>query len=271
MTRYQDFETYYEKLNDLLFREDTLQLNEGGHLEQYFSTVDKLWQVGREEQDTQSKENAIVPDKYKQFGESFNKLFLENVFNGSEINVWAISGLKDDEVRNTAVLGWWLDKNANHSLGSVLLRQVISDHLGSDQVVIDSCKEKNYKLRCESLPLRELENRIDIEIMADDFLMFWEVKINATEGKKGKQLKAYYELLQRKSKMSNTNQKPYLIYLTKKHKDLSNREEDVISLTWADIRYSFLNVYDDLSAKYSNHLPTQLLYQYCQFLERFNK
>lgn len=271
MIRYQDFETYYEKLNDLLFREDTLQLNEGGHLERYFSTVDKLWLVEREEQDTQPIGNVIVPDKYEQFSESFNKLFLENVSNGSEINVWAISGLKDDEVRNTAVLGWWLDKNANHSLGSVLLQQVVSDHLGANQFVIAACEENNYELRCESLPLRELENRIDIEIVADDFLMFWEVKINATEGKQGKQLKAYYELLQRKSKLSITNQKPYLIYLTKKYKDLSNREEDVISLTWADIRYSFLNVYDDLSAKYSNHLPTQLLYQYCQFLERFNK
>lgn len=271
MTRYQDAKTYYDKLDEVLFREDSLQFYIDGHFDRYFSSINKLWFIDKEEQTTPINENSIAPDDYEQFSHRFNQLFLENVLNGSDINVWAISGLKDDEVRNTAVLGWWLDKNANHSLGSILLKQVISDHLGADQLTLDSCEEKNYELRCESLPLRELENRIDIEIVADDFLMFWEVKINAVEGKKGKQLKAYYELLQRKSKMSHNNQKSYLIYLTKKYKDLSIRDEDVISLTWADIRYSFLNVHDELSAKHSNHFPTQLLHQYCQFLERFNK
>lgn len=271
MSRYQDAKTYYEQLDSALFYEDSFQLYKDGHLAHYFSSIDKLWLVAREKQDTPTIENAIVPEKYAQFSDSFSELFAKDVFSGSEINVWTISGLKDDEVRNTAVLGWWLDKNANHGLGSILLQQVISDHLGADQMVLDSCEIQNYELRCESLPLRELENRIDIEIVADDFLMFWEVKINASEGKKGKQLKAYYELLKRKSKMSNTVQMSYLIYLTKSHKDLSGREEEVITLTWADIRYSFLNVYDELSAEYSSHLPTQLLYQYCQFLERFNK
>lgn len=267
---YSLLQSHFDSVRELFLREETLlKENEEATLRSYYKQVESLWG----EAQSHSEQPAIQQlnmDDYRSYSSRIDTLYRYDYENGCEINVWAISGLKHDEVRNTAALAWWLDKSESHGLGSRLLKQIITDHLNADdEVTIKACNDNTYQVRCESLPLRELENRIDIEIVADDFLMFWEVKINAPEGKKGQQLITYKELLSRKADTIVTNQQSYLIYLTKQKADLEHLGSDVLSLTWSEVRESFFTVYSELISANVNNFSTKLLYQYCQFIERF--
>lgn len=231
-------EKYYQAIKSLLVKE---------------STIDKP--IENEEFDLAH---------YSRYYSALKPLYQKNFERGCEINTWEISGLKRDEIRNTAVLAWWLDKKATHGLGSVLLEQVLKDHIKEQRVTI-SCQENDYIVQCESLPLKEIENRIDIEIIASDFLMFWEVKIDALEGKNGKQLEAYYHLLERKANIMPQNHSRLLIYLTKQKQSLERLGNNAYSITWENIRHSFSHAAKSID----DHLPKKLLLQYCEFIKRF--
>lgn len=270
MQEYGELQSYFDSIKELFLREETLlKENEETALRSYYEQVESLWGESLSLHDQPFIQHLNMDD-YQSYNSQINTLFRHDYENGCEINVWEISGLKHDEVRNTAALAWWLDKSESHGLGSRLLKQIITDHLNADdQVTIKTCDDNTYQVRCESLPLRELENRIDIEIVSDAFLMFWEVKINAPEGKRGQQLVTYKELLSRKADTIATNQQSYLIYLTKQKADLEYLGSDVLPLTWSEVRESFLAVHRQLMSERKVNFNTKLLYQYCQFIERF--
>jgi hypothetical protein len=263
----QELQSHFDSVRELFLREETLlKENEEVDLRSYYQQVKSLWGEAQSHSE-QPVIQQLNMDDYRSYSSRIDTLYRHDYENGCEINVWEVSGLKHDEVRNTAVLAWWLDKSESHGLGSRLLKQIITDHLNADdQVTMKACDKNTYQVRCESLPLRELENRIDIEIVTDTILMFWEVKINAPEGKGGQQLVTYKDLLSRKAGTIATNQQSYLIYLTKQKADLKS---GVHSLTWSEVRESFLTVHRKLMSGKKENFNTKLLYQYCQFIERF--
>jgi len=270
LLEFKELQKHFKSIQYLFVREQAqLKENEENGLRSYYEQVNNLWVDELSLSETIQNPLLHVND-YCIYSSQVGRLFQRDYDNGSEINVWAISGLKHDEVRNTAVLAWWLDKTESHGLGSKLLRQIIEDHINTDvRKTIEACEKKKYQIRCESLPLGELENRIDIEIVADDFLMFWEVKINAPEGKGGQQLAEYRKLLTRKSDTIATNRQSYLIYLTKQKVAPKPSERDTFLLTWNEVRESFLAVYYQLMSEELDNFTIKLLYQYCQFIERF--
>ena len=267
MREYNELQKYFKSVQDLFVLEQVLlKESEEKGLRCYYEQINNLW-VNEPSLSEQLQSSLLHADDYRSYSSQVGRLFQNDYGHGSEINVWAISGLKHDEVRNTAVLAWWFDKSESHGLGCQLLRQIITDHIDTKgDATKSACEHKPYQVRCESLPLSEFENRIDIEIVSDDFLMFWEVKINAPEGKRGQQLAEYRKLLTRKADTIVANQQSYLIYLTKKKSAIGS---DVCSLTWSEVRESFLTVYYELMSKQVGNFTTKLLYQYCQFIERF--
>ncbi len=271
MNEYIDLKEYFNSIRKKFVNEELLlKENEKDAFHHYYGCIAALWD-GEVLDDSESNEFLFVEDLYGNYCKKIQYLYADDYKKGAEINVWSISGLKDDEVRNTSTLGWWLDKSETHGFGSELLKQVFKDHINpKDTCTLSACHDKKYRVRCESLPLRELENRIDIEIISDSFLMFWEVKINAPEGKNGQQLTIYAQLLERKANIIAANQSSYLIYLTKEKKNLEHLGDNVYPLTWNEVRQSFLKVHKRLKLDESCQLPSKLLYQYCQFIERFN-
>lgn len=99
-------------------------------------------------------------------------------------NPWAKAHLRNDEVRNSAILAWFLDPKGDHRLGGQLLRHL----LGRLQL---QGLPADYSDRCrvtvEECPSGERDDRVDILI--DDpgkdgtpgFLIIVEVKIDAFE------------------------------------------------------------------------------------------
>ena len=96
---------------------------------------------------------------------------------------WAVASLKRNEVRNSAVLAWWLDPWGSHGLGPVLLTELL--HFMHWDCSID----RSCRVRVESHPDGDRSNRVDIEIDDPGFFLIIEVKIDAPEG--SKQLQRY--------------------------------------------------------------------------------
>jgi hypothetical protein len=127
---------------------------------------------------------------------------------GSRVNVWRASGLGTDELRNSLVLSWMIDRFEDHGHGSAILESLISwaNRLQPTGITVATVRDTPYWTRTESLPLGNIESRVDIEIESEAFLIFVEVKIRA--GETGDQLMRYVELAERKA----GPKKPWLLF-----------------------------------------------------------
>lgn len=141
---------------------------------------------------------------------------------GLFLNVWQTAGLERNEVRNSQVLKWFFDCNADHGLNNLVLDIFL--------------KSLNYKIStptsyycyAENYPIADGKNRVDIEIETEGLLLFIEVKINASEG--FEQLKRYQEIALQKAK----GKKWAVIYLTKDGYLPNNyiKSETLIPTSW---------------------------------------
>jgi len=141
--------------------------------------------------------------QFESFAREFTTPYEAYRRSGAMTNIWRTVGLGHDELRNSQVLSWMLDRFGDHGQGSAVLESIIDtaskQRPVSQQVCVTAkdVRENNYWTRIESLPLGALESRVDIEIESPTFLIFIEVKIRAPET--GDQLKRYVDLAREKA------------------------------------------------------------------------
>ena len=176
---------------------------------------------------------------------------------GFAANVWQAAGLGSDENRNSKVLKWLLDWRGNHGQENAIFQKFL-------QLLPEPFKNlqaNNYVTTAECCPLGEQESRVDIEIDAENFLLFIEIKINASEGVN--QLQRYQQIAQAKAK-----NRPWLVvYLTKTGTLPINyqQQQGFVSLSWKQIA-KILNNYEKtahadnraawLITQFANHINT---------------
>lgn len=177
---------------------------------------------------------------------------------GMYTNVWQVSSLRQDEVRNTKVLKWLLDCKGDHGQKN----KILLDFLKLLPEKFHKHKPRTYFTIDESCPLGEQSNRVDIEIDAPEFLLFVEVKINALEGKE--QLKRYSEIAEAKAKGKDK----LVVYLTRDGKLPSAYQDDEIffPLAWNSIS-NLLNQYAD-NQSYENR-AAWLIKQFSKHIKSF--
>ncbi len=145
---------------------------------------------------------------------------------GLAVNVWQTAGLKNDEVRHSKVLKWILDCRGDHGQGNAILL-----HLLKELPLLEKYQPKRYFTTEECCPLGNQESRVDIEIDADEFLLFIEIKINAMEGRD--QLQRYIDIAQSKAK----NRDWLIVYLTRDGKlpEKYNAHKNLQGMSWIEI------------------------------------
>ncbi len=115
------------------------------------------------------------------------------------LNVWSVAGLKRDELRNAAVLAWFLNPQESHGLGPAFLTAFLEDVARKmpdwPQPVADVSRTT---VATEEWPLNSATDRVDIVLDGTDFVLFVEVKIDAPEGPD--QISRYLAQVQRKAK-----------------------------------------------------------------------
>ncbi|HEV7293130.1 MAG TPA: PD-(D/E)XK nuclease family protein [Devosia sp.] len=99
---------------------------------------------------------------------------------GDALDIWEVASLSRDEVRTARVLTWLLDPHGSHGAGDAYL-QALWAELEGERILNFALEGPQRTLR-ENYPLGDLQNRVDVEAIGANFLLFIEVKIDAAEG-----------------------------------------------------------------------------------------
>lgn len=136
--------------------------------------------------------------QFQFFAQEFPVPYKNYLRSGVTANIWTAAGLGHDELRNSAVLAWLLDSFGDHGQGSRILGRLLDEvDQGEGGSINQDSLRKPYWTNTETLPLGELDSRVDIEIESPEFLIFIEVKIQASET--NDQLDRYVRLAQLKA------------------------------------------------------------------------
>lgn len=215
--------------------------------------------------------SQLTPESLTTLLASLDTSFTALRESGAWIDVWGLTGIGQDEVKNTRVLSWLLDAKGSHGMGSIFLEALLeaSTSKGKVQSPVQhyfanrdpEAPVENYAVRNEVSYGSSGENRLDIEIDGRHFYLIVEVKINAGEG--NAQLQRYVQDAQERC-----GERPWvLIYLTRNSKKLSNyhaHESDdvetarkngyVIECSWTEFaKHAVRRMSSTSSFGYGNH------------------
>jgi hypothetical protein len=150
---------------------------------------------------------------------------------GALVNVWAIAGLRRNELRNATVLAWLIDPRGTHGLGAKFAHSLLEQARGAPSWLVSLPDLRDISVHTEECPLGSTDSRVDISISGSDFVIFIEVKIDAPEG--DRQLQRY--LLEAALKASSLGKRNWaVIFLTRAGQRSS--VDGVAILSWRDAR-----------------------------------
>jgi hypothetical protein len=180
---------------------------------------------------------------------------------GERFNVWQAALLGRDERRNCNVLSTFLDHRGQHGQGAeILVRLLVEIGLGQ---LAERARQCRYDTRTEAWPLGDGNSRIDIEVEGDDFLVFVEVKIGASETRD--QLRRYRDLAYRKA----ARREWVVLYLTPDRRgpiDPTLCDDSRIKrASWKDVAEAVRSCVRDKEASPIHHL----LLRYAEFIQDF--
>ncbi|MGY4801338.1 PDDEXK-like family protein [Teichococcus aerofrigidensis] len=149
---------------------------------------------------------------------------------GAFLNVWSVASLGRNELRNAAVLAWFLDPRGSHGLGPAVLRDLL--RLAADRAgwLFFAANPSRAVVRTEDWPLGSETDRVDIAIDGDDFVVFIEVKIDAIEG--SEQLARYVERAREKARVLRRPH-AHVIYLSPRPPTANY--SGLATVTWQDV------------------------------------
>jgi len=217
-------------------------------------------------------QKPIQYEELRSFFNEFSTAYEKLQSSGVMTNVWEISGLKRDEVRNSSVLSWFLSANSNHGLKgdlcAVLLDKmqniIKTNDKHQDFPTKDSLKEGEefrYQSTPEVCPI-DRDNRVDIVLDGKNILLYIEVKIDAPQGEQ--QLHRYHNL----AKNCHRGRKWGVVYLTPRGglPDDAQTLENCMAISWLDVSHVFKKYSKSLEY---DHLSRHYLEQFSDYVTQF--
>lgn len=146
---------------------------------------------------------------------------------GDAGDIWSVIGLERNEVRTARVLTWLLDPRGSHGALAAYFESLwrhIPDQLRPFELgtVLRATRE--------TVPIGDGENRVDIEVEGDDFIVFIEVKIDAAD--RPDQLSRYASVAKTKASVRG---KPNFAVLFLTPGRLPCLPEHCVHITWLDV------------------------------------
>jgi hypothetical protein len=144
---------------------------------------------------------------------------------GGLINPWALAGLGQDEVRNSAALaGLWM-----YEFGGDTSRRFLASYLSFAIGDVDwsDVLRRGYRVGTEVCPIGEAADRVDLLIETGRHLIGIEVKIRAGLGRN--QLERYSASISRRAELQNLS--PRIVLLA----PFRTANSGVSSTSWADV------------------------------------
>lgn len=118
---------------------------------------------------------------------------------GESANVWAIAGLKRNEVRNASALAALWSPSVFPQTAAPFLAEFLDRLPNWDRRFSRDELAAGYVVRTEECPMGDLGNRVDISIETSESLLMIEVKIDAPESES--QVSRYNQILDRKARL----------------------------------------------------------------------
>lgn len=196
-------------------------------LEQFFCDLKEvLPQVANEPKMAKAELGAGLDlEKLQELFKNFPNAVLAARSAGFLCDPWMVASLKRNEVRNSAVLAWWLDPKGSHGFGDALLRNILHELPAG----LPACVSNHCSVRVESCPDGDRSNRVDIEIDDLKFFLIIEVKIDAPEGKD--QLGRYCQIAQ-----ARAGKRPWaVIFLTPNGRSPAVMHDSAIPMSWKTV------------------------------------
>ncbi len=131
--------------------------------------------------------------QFAEFAHAFPAAHARHLRSGIRANAWRSAGVGQDEIRNTAVLRWLLDRFGDHGQGPDLLAALL-EHLKLPELA-GLARQAPYQARVEQQLSDTGDSRVDIAIEGADFMIIIEAKVGAAEGED--QLERYHRYLQK--------------------------------------------------------------------------
>lgn len=175
---------------------------------------------------------------------------------GDMFNVFDVLSPKEDEVKNCKILRWILDCNGSHGLGQRLANALFRK-LNIDGISLDNI----YRCSTEVCPLGNQENRVDIVLTNDEFIIYVEVKINANEGKE--QISRYANNIL----VQGIGKKQAVIFLTKTGyypKSTNGSYDRIYPISWKQLSDVFLNELEGIDS-----IPAHFIRCFCNHILNF--
>jgi len=167
--------------------------------------------------------------QFTEFAAAFPAAHARHMRSGVRANAWRSTGVGHDELRNTAVLRWLLDRLGDHGQGPDLLVALL-EHLALPELAA-LARLAPYHARVEQRLSEAGDSRVDIAIEGADFMLIIEAKVGTPEG--NDQLERYHAYLQ---SIPGKRQRA-LIFLTPDGRPARNPalRAAVLPLAWATL------------------------------------
>ena len=181
---------------------------------------------------------------------------------GAFVNVWTVAGLRRNELRNAAVLAWFLDPKGTHGLGGLFIKDLLTRIRPVPEWLAQERDFDDLLVHTEECPIGSTENRIDISITAPGYLMFIEVKIDAPEGPD--QLARYVREIAVKARAHGAH-RSLVIYLTPRGR-LPVGLAELAALSWRDVEKAAMAVANALPESDQRRAP---IFQFSLHVQSF--
>lgn len=169
----------------------------------------------------------VEPERLSGLLAELSPLIAERASIGDTADIWTVVGLDRNEVRTARILTWLLDPRGSHGFRGTILSALWQEIPTERRPFSLGVPQRS---RREIIPLGDAQNRVDIEIEGDDFLLIIEVKIDAVE--RLDQLNRYMEAAKKKAAARNLARHG-LLYLTRAHAVLV--PEGCVPVSWRDV------------------------------------
>lgn len=238
----------------------------GHSLGNFLGQIARLRKLAPEAVPAGNSDPRLDPARFAEFVARFGPVHEAARREGAFVDVWNITGVQSNEIRNASVLAWLLDARQTHGRDNAFLAAWLRklDPRGLFPFLSSTAWTGSYSVVTETYPIGDMENRVDIVLESTHALLFIEVKLNARENEN--QVERYLALANAKARTRVHPVDAGLIYLTPSRAAPPSIQspKQVVHAKWIDVAHAI----DEVAASASGFVD-RLLIQFAQHVRSF--
>lgn len=184
-----------------------------------------------------SKPQVMTSEGVSAFFSSISELSTNVQMPSPIFNVWQVTGIDRNEVRNTSILAWTLNPRGSHGKGpsilNALLDRIRRGRPAEDKFFPFPRQVTHCLVVTEASPFADQANRVDILIDGIGFTAFVEVKVDAMPS--ADQVERYLALSAARANATGRTRYGVIFLAPRRTRSLPDLGPHVAQATWDDV------------------------------------